>query len=396
MDPPSEVRVLGSGPAGALAASRLARARLPVRWQPTPGRAGSAAEGDLLPADLAARLPAPPEGQWDRSIVLHRWLLLDGARSTGAEFREPHHPGLPVAALRDEVAGRCEAVALERGVQLLPAGPTGPPERPDSAATVLADPELSDPPAAREWLLSLRYDLPPERISSRFGLGTREGASVHWLGPVAPGLGAGGTLRTYRDCLLVSLLFWADGGTLSRTGLDRGRAETLGHPAIAPLLAGARLSAESVRPVGSARANWGESGLLRVGRAVGLEASNGMEVRGLPAELVSAEIAADVVSTALLRSPRLGDQTGAYAHRMRTDPSVLGLRDWASRGARLRATALATPDWNRFTGELFHRLMSEEGRNKRSVRSQLLATRRATRLGWPGLLRSAWNWWEAW
>jgi hypothetical protein len=392
VDPPSEVRVRGSGPAAALAAARLARARLPVRWQLDRGRPDSATEGDLLPAELAARLPAPLEGQWDRSIVLHRWLLLDGARWTGAEFREPLKPGLPVAALREEVAQRCEALALEHGVQLVTAEPAGP----EAAATVLADLEPSEGPAAREWLVSRRYDLAPERISSRFGLGAREGASVHWLGPFAPGVAAGGTLRTYRDCLLVSLLFWGNGRALVRSELDSGRAQLLRHPAVAPLVAGARFAGESVRPIDAARPNWGESGMLRVGRAVGLEASNGMEVRGLPAELVSAEIAADVVATTLQRSSRLGDRSGTYAHRVRNDPSFVGLRDWAARGARLRTTALATPNWNRFAGELFHRLMSEDGRPKRSVRTDLLSTRRETGPSWPGLMRSAWNWWEAW
>lgn len=397
-EPPTEVRVRGGGPAAALAAARLGRSRFPVRWERPREEADASIEGDLLPAALRTRLPSV-DGEWDRPIVLHRWLLLDGARWTAAEFREPSGPELPVSVLRSEIARRCERAAREGGVTV--SDPVdGDPEAPSpSAARVEADraPAARPTSPAAEVVVSLRFDLPPERIAARFGVGGREGASFHWLGPVADGLAGGGTVRTYRDCLGVSLLLWGRERAPRPEEVAEGRQRALAHPALAPLLAGARLAGESVRhlpPI--AAGGWGGAGLLRVGRALGLEASNGMEVRGLAAELASAEIAADLVTGTLQRSASLGDQSSAYAHRLTADPSVRGLRDWSARGARLRATVLRAPDWNRFAGQLFHRLMSEDGGPKRSVRDGVRAARRESRLRWPSLFRSAWNWWEGW
>ncbi|MCI4341875.1 MAG: hypothetical protein L3K11_05860 [Thermoplasmata archaeon] len=416
MATPEEIEVLGGGPVAALATSRLARARLAVRWLADPADTTDGGEGDVLPAELYARLPAADDAGADRRIVLHRWMLFDGSRWTGTEFRESGPEGLPVAVLRSELTERCAREARELGVsprkpEAAPPSPDPPgaPPTPAPAARVgrslgrlLTEPSFGEPSRRRpttrtEWHGCLRFNLEPARIEARFGLRPGEGATVDWLAAPDGGIVAGGSLRTYRDCLGLTLQVWGVVRPPTAADLDQQRRRFLAHPALAPLLAGSRLSSEvrrELRPPPADR--WGGSGYLRLGRGAGLEASNGMELRGLPAELASAEIAAEVTATALRSGPRLGDRSGEYARRLRADPSYVGLADWAARGRRLRRTAGASAEWPRFQAELFHRLMTEEGGPKRSVRSTVMSTRRDAQLSPARLFRSAWNWWEAW
>ncbi|MCI4364237.1 MAG: hypothetical protein L3K13_08105 [Thermoplasmata archaeon] len=418
MEPASEFLVHGSGPAAALASARLARARLPVRWHRGNSEPEEDGEGEFLPASLLARLPGPEKGEPPRRIALRRWLLLDGDRYSAVEFREPSSPEGNAALLRSELAGWCTDAARNAGVvfdraigraeENTPIGPTLRKRAPNSGATGTF---FSDPPAsktgeaasegaregAREWYSSTLYDLPSDRIDERFALASGEGAVLAALAAPKGGVGMGGCLRTYRKAVGLGVLVWGVGRLVTRAELTAAASAFQRHPAIAPFLEGSTAHPSTVREIAPAvHDRWGGPGYLRIGRGAGLEATNGMESRGLAAELASAEIAAEVAAAALRSGPRLGDRSSEYRRRLGSDPVYEGFRDWAVLGARLKSTAKVWSPWPGFAAESFERLMTETGAPKRSVRRTVEEVRRTRKISRPALLRSAWNWWEGW
>ncbi|MCI4345663.1 MAG: hypothetical protein L3K07_02760 [Thermoplasmata archaeon] len=412
MEPPSEFLVHGSGPAAALAAARLARARLSVRWDegvPEPDESG---EGELLPSTLLARLPGPSNGIPPRRVAVRRWLLLDGQRYSAVEYREPTSAASSVAVLRSELTAWCREEAKSAGAILDRVESSEEPLTPATAAARSGSStagtsgdlfsELPEPytqrtleTGAREWYSCARYELPPERIDSRFALAPDEGAVIAALSAPQNGVGSGGHLRTYRGSVGVGVLVWGVRRLVTRAELATAEAAFREHPAVAPYLTGAQVRKSTVRPISPPPPDrWGGPGYLRIGRGAGIEGTNGMEPRGLAAELASAEIAAEVAASALRSGPRLGTRSPEYRRRLGADPVYRGFQDWTRLGARLKSTAKVWAGWPGFAAESFERLMTETGAPKRSVRRTLEEVRRARRLSRPALLRSAWNWWE--
>jgi electron transfer flavoprotein-quinone oxidoreductase len=360
-----------------------------------------------------ARLPGPSDGAPLRRVVLRRWVLLDGERFSAVEFREASASEQGVTVLRSELTDWSTRAATEAGATIGPSegqvrattSSAAPPRetspRPGIAGEFFSEPlapsASPDPGEAKEWYSCTRYDLPAERIESRFSLEPGEGAVIAALSAPKNGVGVGGYLRTYRTSLGVGVLVWGSGRLAEREEVAAAEAAFRTHPAIAPFLVGSTPRGSILRPISAPRPDrWGGPGYLRIGRGAGLEATNGMEPRGLAAEVASAEIAADVASSALRSGPRLGDRSSEYRRRLSADPVYQGFRDWSTLGARLKSNGRLWSGWPGFAAGSFERLMTERGAPKQSVRRTLEAVRRERRLSQSTLSRSAWIWWEGW
>ncbi|MFI5419285.1 MAG: hypothetical protein ACHQ2Y_10420 [Candidatus Lutacidiplasmatales archaeon] len=223
-----------------------------------------------------------------------------------------------------------------------------------------------------------RYHLSRARLDERFCSGSEEGASVEAiLGPV------GGSPMTTAYLLPLSEGFELGVAMRPAPHVDRAQSLPVGlegleeHPMLAPLLAGA----EPVGPWGRAAAPGGapqnptpSHGFLLAGDALGLSGGGGIVLPALDPWLASARCAQRSVQRILRQG---GRGSGGYSGELARD----GLLAESARHRAIARRLVWNPRMHREYPTLlcksFHRLMTETGGPKQSIRSIVQASRRA-------------------
>lgn len=330
MSDDAEVVVVGSGPAGAtcaLALARAGRAVILVDRGATPGMKNVSggrlylAALDAVEPGLAARVPA------ERTVVSERIGVLDGDRFAVVATPAPTRPdGSPqsVTVVRPvldawladlaERAGASVAagvtvdgllredgrvVGIRAGGDELRAGTV---VAADGTNSLLArEAGLVGAPVAGRVATGVKevVELPAGAIEERFGVAPGEGVAQLMVGCTG-GLHGGGFLYTNATSVALGVVVdpagLAGAGTTPRLLLEELRA----HPAIAPLLAGGRVTeyaAHLVREDGLAGVpgRLTAPGLLVTGEAAGFVLNLGYTVRGMDLAVLSGLAAAQAV-----------------------------------------------------------------------------------------------------
>lgn len=407
------ILVLGGGPAAALATLRLAQSNLPVRAIPGPqnaredsgiDRLGPLPDPDPILDTVAGRRirvyrhcfagtgPAVTLEFRDRpGGSVHRLLqrgdlsrsFFDAARARGATVDDPGEP----VELRREPKSRLEVRVGSESLH--------PPLALVSDPTLL--PQGPPPASVQEWIWQAEFPLAPERIEARFGIESGEGALVDAILPSpSPGVSLGGFLRTGPTGLAAGVILRSRERAPTEEEVRAAGAHWQDHPLIAPILSGTRPERESILAVSgrSSTPPWSE-GCLPIGRAAGLLATNGLEPRGLGAELASAELATRVLQArpggGLPTPPGRARWNAAW----RSSGAIQELKRWDRRSDRFKWGVGLANTLPNFLTQTVHELLTETGAPKRRVGATVEAVAKTGGHPRIRLLRSTIAWMEA-
>ena len=410
-----DVAVVGRGFAADLAAASaagsgahvvLARTRAGPRAPPARGVLGDVR---LLDGLGPSSDPCPI----GRRLAEHRFAVLTPGASLALEFRDGAHAGnLPVTldpatcepwldrvtrsrGVAEEGDGRVDGLWQEGGrvAGIVLAG-----ERVAARLTVVADgargfllPGRAGEDVSREAALEALHALPAASLRRRWGLAGDLGSSLTAVLGFLPEDELGvGYLYTLAEGVVVGVRVRSISGDRAPDA-NRALRAFAAHPTIAPLLQGSESpGAEPIEPPGTGVGGplYGD-GFLVAGGPAGLGYSNVLTTRSLDAAIRSGLIAGGLAGELARSGGAPSARAGLYPRRLRE----AGVTREARRG---RATA-ARFGWNPrlhhryppFLIDLFHRLMTESGGPKRSVRSTVLAARREARIGWATLAADA-------
>jgi electron transfer flavoprotein-quinone oxidoreductase len=355
-----DVAVVGAGPAGSVAAYRLAKAGLSVvqiERGVTPG-SKNVSGGVLYRRVLDDLLPGyANEAPVERKITRHAAMLMtkDSAVALDYSSRLLAEPVNAVTVLRANFDPWLAAKAEEAGAFLMTGvrvdslltepGLSGAPtvvglragdDELRTRVVIAADGVnsflgrsvgLTTKPPTNQLGIGIKavVGLPRRAIEDRFALADDEGAAFALVGDCTLGVGGGGFLYTNTESLSLGVVLRLD--DLLRSG--RGAAEIFDHlcehPMLAPYLRdgeileyGCHLIAEGgYAMVGQLAMN----GMLVAGEAAGLTINSGLVVRGMDLAIGSGIAAADAAAEAIAKGDT--SQSGLAGYRRRLEDSFV-------------------------------------------------------------------------
>jgi electron transfer flavoprotein-quinone oxidoreductase len=355
-----DVAVVGAGPAGSLAAYRLAGAGhsvVLIERGDTPG-SKNLSGGVLYDRVLDEVFPdfatvAPVERRVTRNVV----SFLNEGSSVSLDYRDARlaEPVNAVTVLRARLDPWLAERAEEAGALLMPgvrvdslivepgpgrgrvAGVVAGADELRAHVVVAADGAPSFlgrsvglvPTAAHHQQavgVKAIVELPAAQIEDRFHVGPDEGAAYALVGDCTYGIDGGAFCYTNRDSLSVGVVLRLDALVASGRRATDVFDHFLAHPDIAGLLAGGRFA-----EYGSHLVNEGGrdmmgplvmDGLVVVGDAAGLTINSGLTIRGMDLAMGSGLAAADAIDAALTAGDVSAAGLASYGRRL--DASFVG------------------------------------------------------------------------
>lgn len=416
--------VVGAGMAGSAAAIRAAKGGLNtllVDRSPEPG-AKNLSGGILWGHDLDAILP----GWWEsmpveRHIVRKRFGVLTDHDAVSFDFEDHRWRTAPYVAhsvlrvrtdawlaQQAEAAGATvvSGVPVDRlnwqgrtvhgvvqGGETMTAPTTivcdGANSRLSLKTPIRPDPRLSG--EATELGIKEVYRLDPKVIEDRFSLAPGEGHAEEWVcGGFPPGVMGGGFLYTNRDTLSVGIIL----NIASMFGKEVRSFDLMErfklHPTIASRLRGAELVEYGAKLISSGWASrptaFAGDGWMIAGDAAGFVFSNGIVIQGMNYAVRTGLLAADTAIEAAKLGAGGSGRLAGYPARLESSGVIADFRDFADMD-RIKWNAHFYTRYPRFAAELFHGMMTEEGRPKEPLRATVRRAQRAAGLSTLTLLK---------
>ena len=195
------------------------------------------------------------------------------------------------------------------------------------------------------------------------------------MGDCTRGIAGGGFLYTNRESLSVGVVLRLD--DLVARGADSAEIfeHFLGHPALAPLLAGGRLVEYGSHLVAEGGLDMlGEvacDGMVVVGDAAGLTLNTGLTVRGMDLAAESGLVAADAVDAALTAGDVSARGLAGYREALLASTTGRDLRTYAKAPAFLERGRMYQ-DYGPLLGDVLRAVYDHDLRPRRHLRTVAL------------------------
>ncbi|PWD50195.1 FAD-dependent oxidoreductase [Serinibacter arcticus] len=403
--------VVGAGPAGSLAALRLAQRGLSVvliERGEAPG-AKNLSGGVLYPYELATAIPTfAAQAPVERTVTRHVTTFLQADSAVSLDYAGDHLAS-PVATadtaapnavtvLRARLDPWLAARAEEAGAFLMPGVKVDALERDAGGAVVgvrageevlrsrvvvaadgvnsflARDAGLRPKPPAHHLAVGVKAVLAmePGRIADRFGVDDAGGAAHAVVGDATAGVAGGGFVYTNRDSLSVGLVLRLDDLVRSGRTAHELFERFLAHPGLRRYLAGAEAVEYGSHLVAEGGlAMVGEvvhDGLVLTGDAAGLTINSGLVLRGMDLAVASGIAAGDAVADAI----EAGDVTRTGLERYRTaleaTTAMADLRTYERAPAFFSRRGPYGP-WGRTAADVLRAAYTLDGAPRRPVRT---------------------------
>jgi electron transfer flavoprotein-quinone oxidoreductase len=235
------------------------------------------------------------------------------------------------------------------------------------------------------------YRLSAAAIEERFQLGPDEGHAEEWVaGMFPPGVMGGGFLYTNRDTISVGLILNIQSlfgkGVYSHDLMEQFKL----HPTIAGALAGGELVEYGAKLISSGwasrpRAFFGD-GWMVAGDAAGFVFSNGIVIQGMNYALRTGLEAAETALAAKAAGGPSAARLAEYEARLTRTNVIHDFKEFANLD-RVKWNPRFYSTYPALATALFHRMMTETGAPKQSIRSILRAAQRDAKAGTAGLIK---------
>lgn len=370
-----DVAVVGAGPAGSLAALRLAERGLSVVLVERGEAPGSKnlSGGVLYPYDLASAIPSfAAQAPLERVVTRHVTTFLQPDSAVSLDYSGDHlapgsHAGdggasaAPNAAtvLRARLDPWLAERAEEAGAFLMPGLKVDGLERGADGAVVgiraddqvlrtrvvvaadgvnsflARDAGLRAKPPAHHLAVGVKAVLAmdPARLEDRFGVSEGQGAAHAVVGDATAGVAGGGFVYTNTSSLSVGLVLRLDDLVRSGRTAHELFERFLAHPGLRRYLAGGEVveyGSHLVAEGGAAMV--GEvvhDGLVLVGDAAGLTINSGLVLRGMDLAVASGLAAGDAVADAVAAGDVSATGLARYRDALEATTAMADVRTYA-------------------------------------------------------------------
>ena len=305
-----------------------------------------------------------------------QWLA-EQAEGAGAEYIY----GIPVDGLIKDEAGRVQGIIagedeISSEVVILAEG----------ANSLLSERRLGNRrPQPHEMAVGIKevFELPAEQINDRFLVKAGEGAAMLFVGDVTNGQVGGGFLYTNAESISLGLV-----ASISQTA-HRANAVPIyqmldnfkRHPAVAPILEGARLVEHSAHMVPEGGYNivpeYVFDGALIAGDAAMLCMNLGYQVRGMDFAIASGQMAAEAAVAAIDAGDSSAATLGRYRTLMEDSFVIKDLSTFKLWPKTMEQWASLFSDYPRLVKAVFNKLFAVDGRPQQHLSKRIWPVIRA-------------------
>ena len=405
-----DIIVVGSGCAGAVAAYTAASAGKSVLVVERGNFAGAKnmTGGRIYSHSLKEVFPDfESEAPLERKITHERIALMDPASQTAIDFTSPELAeegkdsysvlrapfdqwlaskaedagaeyicGIAVEELLKDESGRVAGVRA--GEDEITAEATIVAEGVNS---LLCERSLGNPrPKPSQMAVGVKqvFELPSNVIEDRFLVPEGEGAAMLFVGDCTHGKVGGGFLYTNRDSISLGLVatisLAADGA--NETPVYQMLEDFKGHPAVAPIIRGAKLVEHSGHMV--PEGGYGMvpkyvfDGCLVAGESAGLCMNMGYQVRGMDFAVASGRMAAEAAVEAIDAGDASAAGLSGYARRMEDSFVIKDLATFRKWPHVMEEWDAMFNDYPTMAAEVFNAMFSVDGQPQQPLRKRIM------------------------
>ena len=222
------------------------------------------------------------------------------------------------------------------------------------------------------------FELPAGVIEDRFLLPEGEGAAMLFVGDCTHGKVGGGFLYTNRDSIslgLVATISTAAGGG-NDTPVYQMLEDFKGHPAVAPIIRGAKMVEHSGHMVPEGGYDmvpqYVFDGALLAGEAAGLCMNMGYQVRGMDFAVASGRMAAEAAVEAIDAGDASAAGLSGYARRMEDSFVIKDLKTFRKWPHVMEEWDAMFNDYPTMAAEVFNAMFSVDGRPQEPLRRRIM------------------------
>ena len=222
------------------------------------------------------------------------------------------------------------------------------------------------------------FELPAGVIEDRFLLPEGEGAAMLFVGDCTHGKVGGGFLYTNRDSIslgLVATISTAAGGG-NDTPVYQMLEDFKGHPAVAPIIRGAKMVEHSGHMVPEGGYDmvpqYVFDGALLAGEAAGLCMNMGYQVRGMDFAVASGRMAAEAAVEAIDAGDASAAGLSGYARRLEDSFVIKDLKTFRKWPHVMEEWDAMFNDYPTMAAEVFNAMFSVDGRPQEPLRRRIM------------------------